>query len=111
MRIEIFGTSSPAFEEHVERAVTAAVGQHADRIDAVVVRVEDENGPRGGVDVRCLIESLIGRRKIVIEQRAQDAYQAVSLAAERLKQSAGREVARQRDRTAPPTRAIAPEPG
>ena len=44
---------TPAMREHVQHHLHLALGRFANRIDGVVVRLTDVNGPRGGVDVHC----------------------------------------------------------
>ena len=44
---------TPAMREHVQHRLHLVFGRFANRIDGVVVRLTDVNGPRGGVDVHC----------------------------------------------------------
>lgn len=42
--------------EHVQKRAALALGRFSTRIANVVVRLEDMNGPKGGIDKRCSIE-------------------------------------------------------
>jgi putative sigma-54 modulation protein len=42
--------------EHVRKRAALALGRFSTRIANVVVRLEDMNGPKGGIDKRCSIE-------------------------------------------------------
>jgi putative sigma-54 modulation protein len=42
--------------EHVRNRAELALGRFSNRIASVVVRLEDMNGPKGGIDKRCSIE-------------------------------------------------------
>ena len=74
-------TSGPLSEaglrEHVRRRLERGLGRIGGRIQRVVVRGEDVNGPRGGVDQLCRIEvALRGLAPIVVEKRAETLRQA-----------------------------------
>lgn len=56
MKIEVSGNGvnvTPAMRERVLHRLHLALGRFANRINEVVVRLTDVNGPRGGVDVHC----------------------------------------------------------
>lgn len=75
-----------------ERRLRFALGSTSDRVRSIVMRLADENGPRGGVDKRCMIRArLAGASPVVIEQQETDLYVAMDRAADR----AGRSVSRQ----------------
>jgi putative sigma-54 modulation protein len=100
-RITITGTSSEAIEQHVHDRLTAALDQHADYVRDVMVHLDDVNGPRKGLkDKRCQVIVQFANKlpAIVIDERDDDLYTAVSLAADRVKQSAGRHLGRARER-------------
>jgi ribosome-associated translation inhibitor RaiA len=98
MKIEIRTSGVTCDEElraHVERRLGFALGRFAPAISVATVHLADENGPRGGVDLRCRI-LLRGRRidGLVVEETATSATAAIDGAAERI----GRSVARALDR-------------
>lgn len=84
---------------HVERKLRFALDRVEHRVHTVRVRFDDVNGPRGGVDKRCIIQ-LRGDRGWVIrtEHTAPDTLAALATATDRLERMIGREVSRRRDR-------------
>lgn len=87
---------SPALRTHLKRRLGFALDKVAHRVASISVRLEDVNGPKGGLDKRCRIR-VAGARGgvVVVEEYASDAYVAVDLAAAR----AGRAVLRSLGRT------------
>jgi len=78
-----------------ERRVRFALGATSSRVRSVVMRLQDENGPRGGVDKRCTIRAnLPGGPPVIIEHQEADLYVAIDRAADR----AGRAVSRRLER-------------
>lgn len=70
---------------YVERRLLFALGRFGSRIRRVLVRLEDLNGPRGGLDKRCHIEArLAGRGMLVVDVRDVELEPAVSRAASRI---------------------------
>jgi len=91
MNIEMHGTLSSAIQEHVTDRVEAALGQHEHHIGRVMVRLEDLNGPKGGIDQRCHITIAIPKHTdVIIDERGEDAYATISHAADRAKNAVGR---------------------
>jgi len=79
----------------VERRLRFALGSTVGRVRSIVVRLADENGPRGGTDKRCTIRAILpGAAPVIIEQQDADLYAAIDLAADR----AGRAVSRRLDK-------------
>lgn len=95
MRIDIKTrgfTLTDGIRARVERRVRFALGARSGQVQSVVVRLADENGPRGGVDKRCTIRAnLPGSPPVIIGQQEPDLYIAIGRAADR----AGRAIARQ----------------
>ncbi len=93
------------------------LGKYATQIERVSLRIDDLNGPRGGVDIVCKIKVVLsGLPTIVVEERAADVRDAavragdvVERAVRRALSRAGRS-ARERSRTAGPA-AAATKPG
>ncbi len=82
---------TPALRTHAERRLAFALSRFEQRLQAVSVRLADENGPRGGVDKRCVLRvRMMGLPEAVITECAEDLYAAIDRAADR----AGRTVAR-----------------
>ena len=94
VNIEIRATGfrlSAGVRAHAERRIRFAFGSTSNRVRSVSVRLADNNGPRGGIDKRCLIEAIVpGLPPVVVEQCEPDLAVAIDRAADR----AGRTVAR-----------------
>ncbi len=74
-----------------EHRVRFALGSTSGRIRSVVMRLADENGPRGGVDKRCTIRAnLPGGPPVIIEQQDTDLYVAIDRAADRAARAVSR---------------------
>lgn len=72
------------------------LGKFSRDIERVTVRLEDVNGPRGGVDVSCRLKVVLsGRRSVVVEERAESTWQAFMAASD----AAARSVRKTVDRT------------
>lgn len=84
------------FREFVELRLGFALARFSPRIEDVSVRLEDENGPKGGVDKSCRISVNLGRLGVVMVDDVDAVLEAaVCRAAERV----GRSVARALDRS------------
>ena len=80
-----------ALVDHVQKRLGFMLARAGTRIRRVGVRLSDLNGPRGGVDKRCLVEvRLDGMPAVVVEDVQADMYTAIDRAAGR----AGRTVMR-----------------
>jgi putative sigma-54 modulation protein len=83
-----------AIEEHVHKRLGYTLARGGDRIGRVVVRLSDLNGPRGGIDKRCLIEiRLDGLPAVVVEDIQSDLYAAIDRAAGRAGRTINRRLA------------------
>ena len=90
---------TPTIREHIQDRLHAALDQHATRIEQVEVMIEDENGPRGGLDQVCrVVVSLTNGMQLRHERKGLDLYANVSLIADKVKQRVGRELAKLKDR-------------
>lgn len=89
----------PSVSEFIERRLEFAIGRFAPRVNNVVVRLDDVNGPRGGVDQRCRIDA-----RIVPSARATATGKGISLeaaicqAADRMACAIRKDLARRRTR-------------
>ncbi len=84
--------------EFIERRLLYALGRFGSRIRRVLVRVEDLNGPRGGLDKRCHVEAhLAGPGLLVVDVRDVELEPAVSRAAERMARRVRDELTTRRD--------------
>ncbi len=74
------------------------MGRFAPRIAGVSVRLEDRNGPKGGVDKACRISVDLGGAGVVL---AEDVDTVMEAAVGRAAECAGRSVARALERAGP----------
>ena len=99
MNIQIRSVGIPASEAltaHAERRLAFALSRFSSKIDRVVVRFSDLNGPKGGPDKVCQVGFTVnGLGPESVEAQDADLYCAVDLAAAK----AGRRVARLLERT------------
>jgi ribosomal subunit interface protein len=90
---------TPALGGHVERRLRFALGRFGGRVEAVRVRVEDQNGPRGGVDKTCRLRArLRGAAPVGVDEADVDLYVAVDRAASRLARGVARAIERRETR-------------
>jgi len=77
-----------------ERRLEYALGRFAPRVRSLSVRLSDLNGPRGGLDKKCLIAVRLERprRVIVIEDVDADEGAAINRAADRAARAVSRAV-------------------
>ena len=85
-----------ALSDHARRRLRFGLTRHGDRIQRVVVRLGDENGPRGSIDKFCRIQVyLVNAPVAVIHDIGPDLYVVIDRAADR----AGRLVVKYLDRS------------
>jgi len=83
----------------IRRIISNALGRFARRVRMVHVSLEDINGPRGGVDIRCRIEvHFRPRGSITVSALAVDQYAATAEAAVRARELVDRCVKKVRSR-------------
>jgi len=83
-----------AIAGQVHKRLDFLLGRGIRRIRRVDVILSDLNGPRGGVDKRCLIKvSIDGLRPVVIEDVQADLYVAIDRAAGRASRTVLRRIA------------------
>ena len=103
MRLEVHSSRlnvSERTHSYVNRRLAFALGRFDDVIHNVVVRLEDINGPRGGVDKLCSVRvNLLGQKKPVMAEVLDTSIQAsIDMAAERVGRSVARQLNRQADK-------------
>ena len=100
MRIDLKcnGVETPSgLREYVARRMKFAVGRFRDHIRWARVKVADVNGPRGGVDKRCVVQlRLRNLPDVIFAITAAEARAAVDGAADRVAQVLARRLQRQR---------------
>ncbi len=99
MKVDIQSQDFPltsALSDHAKRRLQFVLTRRSDRIQRIVVRVGDKNGPRGGVDKFCRIQVyLLDAPVAVIEDIGLDMYAVIDRAADRV----GRVVVKHLDRS------------
>ena len=99
MNIDIQSLGFPitaALSDHASRRLRFGLTRYSDRVQRVVVRLGDENGPRGGVDKFCRIQvQLLDAPVAVVEDIGPDLYAVIDRAADRV----GRVVVKHLDRS------------
>ena len=67
-----------ALEHHIQNRLGFTFSHASSRVRRVFVRLSDLNGPRGGIDKRCLVEvRLDGLPAVVVEDVQSDMYTAI----------------------------------
>jgi ribosomal subunit interface protein len=73
-----------AIENHVHTRLGFAFSRSSSRVRRIHITLSDLNGPRGGIDKRCLIDvHLDGLAAVVVEDVQSDMYTAIDRAAGR----------------------------
>ena len=88
----------PGMEEAILERVHFALARLSHRIQTLQIRLDDLNGPRGGVDKRCVMEAVLAHHgRLVVEVPDEDLLAAVSRAARRMARRVADEFERTRD--------------
>src|SRR5690348_3708951 len=86
---------SPSLRQRVLRCIQFQLARFAADLTSVRVRVEDTNGPKGGLDKRCQFDVRGPRFGFaIVEQHSNDAWSAVDGAAHRTGRTIARLLAR-----------------
>lgn len=82
---------------HAEKRLGFALSRFRDAVGEADVSLDDENGPRGGPAIRCVIR-VAGTRgwEVVVSDEAADPLEAVDRAAGRLGRAVAREMEKRR---------------
>lgn len=96
-------TLTPALRAHTERRMRFALGATRPEVLRVAVRLSDDNGPRGGEDMRCRVRiAIAGVPDVVIEDAESDLYIAIDRAADRAGRTLVRRLARRSEQSRSP---------
>jgi len=100
------GTQRPAgLPEHIERRLRFALARFGNRVERVVVFLQDRNGPKGGIDKVCRILAKVqGCGSMIAAVADSDWTAAVDRATTRIGHTVARQVGRARDRSGRPPR-------
>lgn len=101
MRLDVRAVNfqmSESLGDHAQRRLHAALDRFEPRVEHVELRLVDDHGRRHGVSMHCVIDAAIrGCGRLHIDQEAADLFQAVDMAAGRIKRSVRRRINRRRD--------------
>lgn len=90
--------TTPALSEHTRRRLRFGLTRHSDRIKRVVVRLGDQNGPRGGIDKFCRIcVYLADAPMAVVVEVGTDLIAVIDRTADRVSRTVVRRLNRTRD--------------
>jgi ribosome-associated translation inhibitor RaiA len=88
---------SPNDRAYIRRKLGTRLGKFAASLERVSVRIEDVNGPRGGVDHVCRIKAVLsGLQSVVYEERAATLQEVVDGAIAGVERALRRRVQRRR---------------
>lgn len=88
-----------SLDQYVRRRLGFSMAAWQDRIQRMVIRLTDINGPRGGDDKCCQIHLIMDQvNDIVIEDTQADLYVAIDRASSRAARTLSRRLNRMRDR-------------
>ena len=100
MNVDIQSLAFPItapLSEHAKRRLRFVLTRHTDRIQRVVVRLGDENGPRGGVDKFCRIRVYLFDAPVaVVEDIGPDLYAVIDRATDRVGRAVVKHLCRSR---------------
>lgn len=101
MRIHVRGRGfelTDALRTHAERRLLFALRRFGRRVQSVMLRIDDVNGPRGGADKRCqIVARLASWGDVRVEDLDGNPYGAIGRAADRLDRAVAREIERRRE--------------
>lgn len=84
-----------ALQSHAQRRLDTALSRFRVHLTTVSMRMTDDNGPRRGVDKRCVVcVKLPSLPSVVINELSEDMYIAIDRAAERAGNTVARRLAR-----------------
>lgn len=92
-----------ALRAYINRRTDFALRTRDHRIQHIMVRLSDTNGPRGGIDKCCRIQVEITQLPdVVVEDTEANLYVAIDRAVDKASRTVGRRLTRQRDRVRAP---------
>jgi putative sigma-54 modulation protein len=92
---------SESERDRIERRLYFTLGRFSSRIMSVDVTLQDENGPRGGLDKICrVVVRLLGASDVVVEGRGEETLSLVDRTANRAGRAVSRTLDMRRNRAA-----------
>lgn len=75
---------TPGLRDFITRRLSHALAHARNDVRKVMVRISDDNGPKHGIDKRCMVRiALRGRKDVVVQDIRGDMYTAIGHAASR----------------------------
>lgn len=75
----------PSDRDYIRRKLDRKLGKFSRHVERTSVRIEDVNGPRGGIDKRCRIKAVLrGLPSVVVEERHETLQAAIDGALSRV---------------------------
>lgn len=72
----------------------------SERVEKIIVRLKDLNGPKGGTDKECSVELRLRKRApVIVSKRSSNTYKSIHRALERAARTARRKIVKRRDRS------------
>eukprot|EP01025_Chloroclados_australasicus_P055295 TRINITY_DN6658_c1_g1_i4.p1 TRINITY_DN6658_c1_g1~~TRINITY_DN6658_c1_g1_i4.p1 ORF type:complete len:280 (+),score=14.21 TRINITY_DN6658_c1_g1_i4:36-875(+) len=100
---------SPALNDYTDTKVRLTLGLYREKIKRVDVFLSDVNGPKGGEDMMCkIVIKANGCHSIIVQDIAEDMYDAINICAHRIKRAVGRRFDRATQRRKAHTSALFP---
>lgn len=91
-------TESPPLRDHAERELRFALTRFTDEITTLRLRLVDENGPRGGIDQRCLVHVVLrAEGPVSVEGVGSDAHAVIHDVVARAARTVARRISRARE--------------
>lgn len=88
---------TPETQHQIRHRLRAALSRFGERIRRITVRLEDLNGPKGGVDLACRVKvDLRDQESIFVEEREATLSVVVDRVADRVAEAMARRVDRRR---------------
>ncbi len=85
-----------ALKNYAKRRLSFSFANKSERINKVMMRLSDINGPRGGADKQChLLVQLNGMPDVVVEDVQTDMYSSIDRACDRASRAVIRKIKRQ----------------
>jgi len=89
---------TPALEDHAKRRLQFGLTRHSNHIKRVVVRLGDQNGPRGGIDKFCRIRVYLTKAPMaIVVNIGTDMYGVIDQTADRVSRAVARHLDRSRN--------------
>ena len=90
-------TESPVLRDHADRELRFALTRFTNEITTIRLRLVDENGPRGGIDQRCLVHVVLRTGPVSVEGVGSDAHAVIHDVVARAARTVARRISRARE--------------